>query len=189
MPQIHKIIVMKKTINILIIIFACLFGVFFFVGLYFHVNYPILYKEEINKYSQEQGVDKALIFAIAKTESGFNENAKSSAGAVGIMQIKPETANFVCSFSGEVFDEQKLFDSDYNIKLGTAYFKYLLNKFGDTETALAAYNAGEGNVLKWLQNESYSDDGKTLKNIPFAETREYAQKVLKNYKVYKILAK
>ena len=180
---------MKKTLNILIIIFSFAFGVFFFAFLYFNVNYPLFYRNEIESYSKQAGVDSALIFAIAKTESSFNEKAKSSAGAIGIMQIKEETAQFVCSFSGEEFSSEKLLEADYNIKLGTIYFKYLLDKFKSVDLALAAYNAGEGNVSRWLQDEKYSKDGKTLKVIPFPETNDYVVKSLKNYKVYKILVK
>jgi len=176
---------MRKALNTLIIISFCIFNVFFFFRLFFRINYPIAYGSSFKTASSESGVDVNLLFAIAKTESNFNPTIKSSAGAVGIMQIKEETAKFICEMNNENYEENRLFEPDYNIYLGAKYFKYLLDKFKNTKTALAAYNAGEGNVMKWLNNAGYSKNGVSLDEIPFKETREYVVKVERAMAVYK----
>lgn len=178
---------MKKTLNILVVIFAVIFSVFFFFYLFLGVNYPVLYRNEFEKASAESKIDLQTLFAIAKTESGFRVTKTSNAGAVGMMQLMPSTAKFVCSLHGEEFEEDKLTDASYNIRLGALYLAYLFNRFEVKETAFAAYNAGEGNVKSWLNDEKMSDDGKTLKKIPFKETRDYVQKIIRAEKVYKFL--
>lgn len=176
---------MKKTLNILTVILALTFSVFFFFYLFVKLNFPVLYKEEFKKASEKTGVDICYLYAIAKTESGFSPEKVSSVGAVGIMQIMPETAKFICEKNSIDFDENRLFDAEYNILLGASYFRYLLDKFQIPKTAIAAYNAGEGNVMLWLKNESFSSDGKNLKEIPFKETKNYTQKVISAYASYK----
>lgn len=178
---------MKKAVNILLIISIVLFNLFFVVKLVFRIVYPKTNLSAFESASNETGVDVYLLLSIAKVESSFNEKAKSSAGAIGIMQIKKESAKFICEITEEQFMEELLFDADYNIKLGSKYFKYLFDKFDNLKTALAAYNAGEGNVAKWLKHNDYSKDGKNLDKIPFKETAEYVRKIIKAYSVYKYL--
>ncbi len=138
-----------------------------------------LYSSSVRKYSFMYGVDANLVLAVIKVESSFNENAVSSKGAVGLMQVLPSTALFVAGKIGVEFSEESLFDSDTNIRFGTYYLSYLFEKFAALETALAAYNAGEGNVSRWLS--LYSDDDKTLKQIPFKETEQFVSKVKFHY--------
>lgn len=175
---------MKKTLNLFLALAFIFFNAFFFIYLSIKINYPVLYKNEFKSASESTNVEISLLLSIAKTESSFSPQRTSSAGAVGIMQIMPQTAKYVCEINGFQFDENRLFDADYNILLGANYYRYLLDKFGDESSALAAYNAGEGNVKVWLQNPEYSDDGKTLKDIPFGETKNYVQKVVQAKKVY-----
>ncbi len=132
----------------------------------------------------ESGVPPSLAFAVMKTESNFREDAVSAAGAVGIMQLLPSTAEFVCRREGVVFCPDRLKEGKYNVFLGCAYLKYLLERFRLTETALAAYNAGEGTVAEWLKNSAYSADGIALQTIPYPETRNYIEKVKKFRKIY-----
>lgn len=130
------------------------------------------------------GLDACLVFSVMKAESGFREDAVSEAGAVGIMQIMPSTAEFVCRREGIPFDASRLKDGAYNTRLGCKYLAYLLKRFPVRETALAAYNAGEGTVSDWLNDRNYSSDGVTLDKIPYAETRGYVKKITKFTKIY-----
>ena len=130
----------------------------------------------IENYSKLYGVEKSLIISVIYTESKFNKNAKSSKGAIGLMQVKPATATFILN-SDTPITESFLFDSENNIKVGVLYLKYLTKKYGDLITVIACYNAGEGNVIKWLKNGKI-----TVKSIPFKETNNYVRLVLRRKK-------
>ncbi|MBO7528110.1 MAG: lytic transglycosylase domain-containing protein, partial [Clostridia bacterium] len=145
--------------------------------------FPFKYKKQINYYSKAYNVKQELVFAIIKAESNFNENAKSSKGAVGLMQILPSTAKWIALKIGQ--DEYDLFDVNINIKFGTYYLNYLIKKFKYEDVAICSYNAGEGIVKSWLNCEDYSDDQKQLKIIPYAETRNYLKKVNYYKSIYK----
>ncbi len=160
------------------IIFVAIFGINCVYGYLF----PIKYQDEIAYASQTFGVAEAVIYAVINTESHFDKDAISSKGAVGLMQVMPSTAEEIASACGlEEFDLQNPKD---NILLGTYYIAKLCERFEDLETALCAYNAGPTNVKNWLTDENYSDDGKTLKDIPFEETKNYIAKFQKNLKYY-----
>ena len=146
------------------------------------VSYPRPYAEVV----RESGVPAALAYAVMKAESNFDESAVSRAGAVGIMQIRPSTAEFICRKRGVEFHGERLFDGSYNVRIGCMYLAYLLSLFSDDTAAICAYNAGEGTVRKWLADENCSEDGKTLFHIPYAETRTYAKKVSDFRKIYEI---
>ena len=147
-----------------------------------HYFYPLKYSEEVFSACGEFEVDKALVFAVIKTESGFNKDAVSNKGAVGLMQLKPSTADYVAKKLGE--SEYSLFDASDNIRLGVYYLKMLTVRFGDVKIALCAYNAGEGKVAQWLKDEKYSSDGKTLFSVPYKETADYLKKIEKTSKKY-----
>lgn len=149
------------------------------------VLYPLKYKNEIKTYSNEYNIETSLVASVICNESSFDENSKSKKGAIGLMQLMPSTAKWLCEKLGEEYDEQKLYTPEFNIKLGTYYLQYLKNKFEDTDTAIAAYNAGEGIVAAWLKNQEYSKDGKTLKSIPYQETSNYLTKVKRTVRFYK----
>lgn len=136
----------------------------------------------ISKYS----ASPSLVYSIIKAESGFLKDAVSDAGAVGLMQLMPSTAQFICEREHIDFNADRLKEGEYNVMLGCIYLNYLLSRFTDTSTTLAAYNAGEGVVSTWLKNKEYSDDGISLKAIPYRETRNYIKKVLKYQKIYSI---
>lgn len=143
--------------------------------------FPYPYRKEIEAGS----CNPLLTIAVIRAESGFRANAVSGAGAVGLMQLMPETAEYVRAMHG--YAKGELTDPAYNILLGSAYLSYLLGKYRDIDTALAAYNAGEGRVSLWLRDEAYSQDGKTILSTPFPETNGYLKKVKKNFKIYRIL--
>ena len=118
-------------------------------------------------------------------ESSFKETAKSNKNAIGLMQIKLSTANYLNDLNNQnKITETQLFTPATNIKYGCAYLKYLIDKFENLNTALASYNAGETRVREWLKSGIYSVDGKTLSYIPYEETRNYVEKINKNFKYY-----
>ncbi len=141
--------------------------------------YPIHYQELVEKYSEEYGLDTTLLYSIINTESSFQPDAVSSVGARGLMQLTSDTFDWVKSRLGEdeslTFDS--MFDPETNIRFGSYLISYLIGRFQNQDTALAAYHAGMGNVNKWLQNEEYSSDGVTLHTIPFGDTTWYVQKI------------
>ena len=151
------------------------------IVLSFFAAFPRPYRDIVG----ESGLDGALVYSVMKAESNFREDAESDAGAVGIMQLLPSTAAFVCEREGIPFDAARLKEGEYNVTLGCAYLGYLMEEFED-ETALAAYNAGEGKVHSWLKNSDFSADGIVLRKIPYPETEEYIKKVAKFRKNYEI---
>lgn len=151
--------------------------------------YPQKYKEQVIYYSKLYNVDPELTFAMIKAESNFNPDIVSNQKAIGLMQILPETGSWVAKKIGiKQFNSNMLYNPDYNINIGTWYMSYLLKKFNNNVTlAVAAYNGGSNNVINWLNDKKYSENGNTLKNVPFPETDKYIKKVLKNYSIYKNL--
>ena len=150
------------------------------------VFYPLSeYKDEIISAAERYDIDKALVFAIVKTESGFDKDAVSDKGAVGLMQMTERTAEYVARLRG--IENYDIIDAATNIDFGCYYYKYLENRFGDMNVSLAAYNAGEGKVSGWLKDKRYSSDGKTLDITPIEETDEYVVKVNKSFRKYKNL--
>ena len=143
------------------------------------------YSQEIEQTALECGIDGAIIASVANIESGYNKDAVSNKGAVGIMQIMPSTAKWIAGKYKKDFDEKRLGEAKYNILLGGYYLSYLIGYFGDLKLGICAYNAGQGNVSLWLKNKEYSADGKNLEKIPFKETSQYINKFNKNYYYYK----
>lgn len=140
----------------------------------------------MEKYSEENGLDKYLVYAVIKAESNFDPNVKSNADARGLMQLMEETAversNVIDNEDVEAYD---LYDPETNIKLGTSYLSYLLNLYdGNTVLAIIAYNAGLGNVQQWIKDGSIQSDGSDIENIPFKETENYVRKILRDYQMY-----
>ncbi len=178
-----RILSTVKKSSVAIILICCTFLLICGAGLGVRAAYPRPYAQAV----RESGVPPALVYAVMKAESGFDERAVSRAGAVGVMQIRPSTAQFICQKRGIEYRADALFDGNYNAILGCMYLAYLLERFPNERTAVCAYNAGEGTVRQWLANENYSADGITLDVIPFPETRGYAKKVTDFRKIYEIL--
>lgn len=149
--------------------------------------YPMKYEDTISKYAIEYGLDIYLIAAIIKVESNFDSLARSNKGALGLMQIKASTGRWIGEQLGiKDFEEDMLYQPEINIKMGCWYLNYLLKYYnGNIQLALAAYNGGLGNVNKWLNDENCSEDGISLKNIPFEETSTYMKKISRAYNIYK----
>lgn len=149
-------------------------------------QYPIKYEHFVEKYSNEYGLDKYLVYAVMRTESRFDKFAVSNAGAKGLMQITDETGED-CARRLRItgYSDDALFDPEINIEIGCYYLKGLLDKYDNVNNALAAYNGGPGNVDKWLLDPSYVDGSGTLVNIPFKETRNYVVRVNEAREMYK----
>lgn len=171
----------KKILIIFVLIF--IISVVLFVILNFFVSNKD-YNELIEKYSAEYNLEKELVFAIVKAESDFDEKAVSKSGALGLMQIIPNTAKWIASEFDELYEKQKLFEPETNIKYGCFYLKYLYDKFEYQDVVICAYNAGESVVRDWLD-----EDGKLLtEKISYEETRKYLNRVSEFYEKYKKVA-
>lgn len=144
------------------------------------ILYPFPYRDEIEKHARHYQVDKFLAVSVMKVESNFSEEAHSSSGAVGLMQLMPETAIWIASCLDEEppnFDE--MHDCERNIKYGIWYLAELEDEFyGNEILALAAYNAGRGNVQHWIQENGWSKNFSDVEAIPYDETRLYVKRVL-----------
>ena len=147
--------------------------------------YPLLFREEIVATADNYGLERELLFAFVRTESGFDATAKSNKGAVGLMQILPSTASFIAEKRG--ITEFDLFDVTTNLDFGAYYIRYLTERFNGLTEVAAAYNAGEGTVRGWLKKAEYSSDGTTLNKIPYAETERYVQKIYESLERYRKL--
>lgn len=185
---------MKKAIKILsiiliIIILLCssykIFNIEEKILLYL---YPIEYEEYVYKYSEELNIDPMLTFAIIKTESNFDEKIESKSGAIGLMQLMDKTAQEQAEKLKIEYTKEMLYDPETNLKLGLNYFNMLFDYFNQNYVlAFAAYNAGLGNVQKWIKEGTIKADGSDIENIPFKETNMYVRKIIKNYEIYKEL--
>lgn len=147
------------------------------------VKYPVAYSDLIVKYANENDLDPYLVMAVIKVESNFVPEAHSGF-AGGLMQLTEETAEWNAADMGIDY-EYDYMDPETNIMLGCHYLRHLIDEYGNNDTALAAYNGGMGNVYSWLNDSDCSDDGITLKYIPFPETRNYVLKVNSNWEHYK----
>ena len=171
----------KQKVSILILV--AVFILMIAAILFFYAMLPKKYERVIQEFSQEFGVDGDLVYAVVRTESNFRADAVSRRGAVGLMQIMPSTAEFICQTLGEKLD---LNVPEDNLRMGIWYISYLEKKFDHTDAVLAAYNAGEGTVLGWIRNGYVGEKGE-LTDIPYQETKIYVRKVNFFYNCYKML--
>lgn len=151
---------------------------------YIKVVYPVAYSKEIASACEEFGVEESLVRSVINVESGYNELAVSKVGARGLMQIMPETGEFIARELGiSEFSVRLLFSPELNIRMGVYYLRYLMDKYNELELVLFAYNAGEGRLNEYLKQQG----GMILENIEIVETRNYIRKVKKNITVYERL--
>lgn len=149
--------------------------------------YPLRYAEYVEKYAQEYHLEPALVYAVIRSESNFDAGARSRSGALGLMQMMPDTFNWLQEIQKDTYSEEDLFRPEVNIRYGCRYLSMMVEKYGSLRTALCAYNAGSGTVDGWLRDSRYSSDGKNLSRIPYEETQNYADAVIKSYDKYKEL--
>ncbi|MDE3135573.1 MAG: transglycosylase SLT domain-containing protein [Acidobacteriota bacterium] len=151
------------------------------------IVYPLPYADLIRFYSRHYDIDPMLLASLIRQESGFQPDAVSSAGAIGLAQVEPYTGR---KWSHKVhywYSRRRLMDPRYNLRVGGAYFKALIQQFGSPEAALAAYNAGEDRVNAWLADRHYDDPAEFVESIPFSQTRHYVQVVLNGSVIYRRL--
>jgi soluble lytic murein transglycosylase len=131
--------------------------------------YPLEYKQIVRGHARNYNLDPALLAAVIYQESKFKADARSSSGAIGLMQLLPSTAKGIALHTGgSRFEVDDLYDPEINVRYGAWYLRHLLQKYGDERTALAAYNAGQDNVDRWRA---------AGREIAFAETRHYVDRV------------
>lgn len=141
------------------------------------VRYPLHYDAIVRGHARNYHLDPALLAAVIYQESKFDPHVRSSSGAIGLMQLLPSTAKGIAIHTGgSKFRTSDLDDPEINIRYGSWYLRHLLDKYGDEETALAAYNAGQNNVDKWRASGS---------GIRFSETRAYVDKVEHLKRIYR----
>jgi len=150
-------------------------------------SYPIYQPGYVAEAATLFDADPFLILSVMKVESGFDPTATSPRGAVGLMQVMPDTANWIVKevrpegleWVEEGWSEEELYDPRKNILIGSWYLTYLERRFGDVRMALAAYNSGQGRVLTWLQQEQVrAGEDFAVDDIPLRETREFVRRVL-----------
>jgi soluble lytic murein transglycosylase len=133
------------------------------------IRYPLRYEQIVRGHAKNYDLDAALLAAVIYQESKFRADAKSSSGAIGLMQLRPDTAEGIAIRTGGArFRVSDLYNPEINVRYGSWYLRHLLDKYGDEKDALAAYNAGQRNVDEWRAEG---------KGIQFSETREYVDRV------------
>jgi soluble lytic murein transglycosylase len=141
------------------------------------IRYPFKYRTIVRTHARNYDIDAALLAAVIYQESKFRADAQSSSGAIGLMQLLPDTARGIAIRTGGTqFQTADLYNPDINVRYGCWYLRHLFEKYGDEETALAAYNAGQNNVDRWLRDGS---------GIRFGETRHYVKSVEQLKKIYR----
>lgn len=150
--------------------------------------YPKKYSEYVEQYAAEYEIDDYLLYSIIRTESSFDPQAVSSVGARGLTQITEDTFNWLLTKTGEDYTFDDLFTPEISIRYSAVFLSILQKEYGVTETVIAAYHAGMGNVSSWLEDSRYSRDGEHLITTPISDTNHYISKVTdamdKYYEIY-----
>ncbi len=155
---------------------------------YLKAAYPLKYESIVSTYAEEYDLPPSLIYAVIHTESHFREDAVSGAGAKGLMQLMDSTYEWIQTKFPEAPEPlDRIFEPEINIRCGAKVLDVLHDMFAQSDTAVAAYNAGNGTVSKWLRDPQYSADGETLTHIPFEETANYVKRVKRARERYQTL--
>jgi len=161
-----------------------------YISAAYKLAYPRYWVDEINIAGSKLGIDPYLIIAMIREESYFNEFAKSKTGATGLMQLMPQTANYMISkLTNDISSLADLENPRTNLYIGCNYLKYLKEKFNNDLYVIAAYNGGEGSVNKWIKNYNTDDYDEFIENIPYEETKNYIKKVFRTYHMYQKIYK
>ena len=147
-------------------------------------SYPLKYSPQVSNVCSEFNIPQSLLYSLIRTESSFNPNAKSNAGAIGLTQVLPSTAKYICTKNNLDYSSFDLYNPNDNIYIGAMYLNYLFDRFENLYTAICAYNAGETVVRSWLKDSRYSYDQISLYNIPYKETNNYINKIKNSQKIY-----
>ncbi|MFF2910225.1 lytic transglycosylase domain-containing protein [Paenibacillus sp. NPDC057934] len=173
--------------RVLLLLFIGFTGILFLGTNWMSWFYPIHYKEEIRKHSTTYEIDPFLVAAIIRVETNFKTGKESKKGAIGLMQLMPDTAKWAMEKAKlpDVSLERLKHEPSVNIELGAWYLSSLSRQFDGNRTAvIAAYNAGPGNVQNWLKQGTWDGTEDNVKDIPFGETRHYVQRVIYYYNQY-----
>ena len=154
-----------------------------------HYLYPFPYRDTVETYSDRYCVDPYLAVAVIKTESKFQDDVHSHRGAIGLMQLMPDTAEWIATqLEDPAYSVEAIHEPERNIRYGIWYLSTLQREFdGNDVLALAAYNAGRGNVQSWIREYGWPADFHDIDAIPYKETREYVRKVLLTEHKYRSL--
>lgn len=191
-PKQEEIRIKRKNKNIILMLIIIILIIAFYKPVETAILkqlYPCKYSEYVEKYAKEYNIDYLLIYSIIKAESNFEPQSVSTSGAKGLMQLMETTAEEVAeNIVVEYKQDETIYDIETNIMLGTKYFSQLFEHYnGNIYLSLTAYNAGMGNVAKWLENGIIKEDGSDIENIPFKETNNYVRKIIRNYRIYQEL--
>lgn len=152
------------------------------------ILYPYPYRPTVEKYAQKYGVDPYLVIAVIRAESNFMPQSESHKGALGLMQLMPDTASDIAKkMDDKNYTLEELKDPEKNIQYGTWYLANLQKEFNNIPLTVAAYNGGRGHVKEWISSQQLDPHDLRFEDIPFQETREYVQRVLHFYAKYKEL--
>jgi soluble lytic murein transglycosylase len=172
---------MKRLLMVGVLSLGAL-GTFAFVqssqpGWWDRLWYPLRYEQIVRGHAHNYSLEPALLAAVIYQESKFESDARSSSGAIGLMQLLPDTAKGIALHTGgSRFRVEDLYDPEINVRYGAWYLRHLLRKYGEERTALAAYNAGQSNVDRWRR---------AGRGIQFSETRAYVDRVEELKKIYR----
>mgnify|MGYP001004175521 CR=1 FL=1 len=178
----------KRFYNIAIIMFFLIF-IFAIAPVVLRAMFPMPYYEEVEEYAHKNNLKITMVYSVIKAESGFRPNVVSHRGAIGLMQITEKTGQWIASqLDVKDYQAKTLTDPEINIQFGCWYISYLLDRFsGNNELALAAYNAGEGTIRKWIESGEIKWKGNEIKSLPYPETEKYLVRVNRIYFIYKTL--
>ncbi len=156
---------------------------------FWELLFPLPYQKEVVRFARDQSLDPYMVAALIRQESEFNPQALSPKHAYGLTQVEPSTGRALARRAGiRKFSNRTLFQPSVNLKLGTYYLRSLLDQWGGKwEQTLASYNAGKSRVNEWLTWNAYQEPAEFVESIPFTETREYVQAVLRNAALYRQL--
>ncbi len=173
---------------ILLVLFVCFLGAFLFGYMPYwfgQESYRTDYQDIVEKYSEEFGIDEAFVFAVIKTESNFDPDAVSDAGAIGLMQIIEDSFDWVSTKLGEsdlTYDD--MFAPEYSIMYGCYMLAFLYERYGSYELAAAAYHSGIGEVDGWIEDGIVSLENLDVTDFEGSNTRHYVRKIMKAYYRY-----
>lgn len=174
-------------ITVLLIIIAATVVLAGYLGYnyYIRISHPLKYTNYVERYSRDFNVDKYLVYAVIKTESGYDPQAVSNVGARGLMQIMEDSFDWIkFKLDDDEAVYMDMFDPETNIRYGTYLLGFLYEEFGNVEATMAAYHAGRGKVNEWLLDPEISSDGKHLDTIPIPDTAHYVSKIKRAMSVY-----
>lgn len=171
-----------RKLTVFVVVVGILAGALFVVDVtsppwFERIRYPLRYSEYVRVHAREHNLDPALLAAVIYQESKFNPDAKSSSGAIGLMQLTPSTARGIAIRThGSAFRTEDLYNPEINIRYGAWYLDNLFTKYGNERDVLAAYNAGQGNLDKWRARGE---------PIQFSETKAYVARVEELKRIYR----